>query len=200
MKVLHPILLLLFNIIASVALAEPPAATPVNSDRQDNYELAPNDLVSIKVFQEEDLDAKLRISKEGTVTFPLIGVVSIGGKTPQEAATTIKELLGKRFVRNPQVNVTVIEYAKRRFTILGQVQRPGVYSMPDRDSLVLLQAIGMAGGYTRNADPAKITLKRTVGGKETVLKLNAKTMANKGTSGAFEIRTDDVISVGESIF
>jgi len=197
-KALYPILLLLLNL--TVALAEPPSATPANSDRQTTYMLAPDDLVLIKVFQEEDLDSKLRISKDGTITFPLIGVVNIGGKTPQEAANVIKDVLGKRFVRNPQVNITVIEYAKRRFTVLGQVQRPGVYSMPDRDSLALLQAIGMAGGYTRNADPAKITLKRTVGGKETVYKLNAKTMANKGTAGAFAIQADDVISVNESLF
>jgi polysaccharide export outer membrane protein len=191
---------LFLTLVATVAFAQSPSAAAGDSDPQGTYALAPNDLVLIKVFQEDDLDSKLRISKEGTVTFPLIGVVGIGGKTPQEAANTIKELLGKRFLRNPQVNLTVIEYAKRRFTVLGQVQRPGVYSMPDRDAMVLLQAIGMAGGYTRNADPAKITVKRTAGGKESVYKLNAKTMANQGTSSKFEIHADDVISVGESIF
>lgn len=198
MKAFNLILFSLF-LIGTISAAET-ASPSGGSDKLSNYILAPNDLVSIKVFQEDDLDSKLRISKDGTITFPLIGAVNIGGKSPQEGATVIRNLLAKRFLRNPQVSLTVIEYAKRRFTVLGQVQRPGVYSMPDRDSLMLLQAIGMAGGYTRNADAAKITLKRTSGGKETVFKLNAKNMANQGTATGFEIQTDDVITVGESIF
>jgi len=58
-------------------------------------------------------------------------------------------MLAKDYLVNPQVNLTVMEYSKRRFIVLGQVQRPGAYDMPDRDSVRLLQAIGMAGGYTR---------------------------------------------------
>lgn len=178
--------------------AKPPETG--GSEGGENYALSPNDLVYIKVFQEDDLDSKLRISKDGTITMPLIGIVKIGGKSPQEAATSIRDMLAKRFLRHPQVNLTVIEYAKRRFTVLGQVQRPGAYAMPDRDSLMLLQAIGMAGGYTRIADPAKITLKRITSGKETLLKLNAKIMASKDESSAFEVQAGDVITVGESVF
>ncbi len=118
------------------------------------------------MFQEDDLDCVLRVSKDGTITFPLIGRVVIGGKTPQDAALAIKALLAKDYLVNPQVNVTVTEYAKRLFTVLGQVQRPGSYDLPDRDPLTLIQAIGMAGGYTRIADPGKITLKRTWMGKK----------------------------------
>jgi polysaccharide export outer membrane protein len=64
----------------------------------------------------------------------------------------------------------------------------------------LLQAIGMAGGYTRIADPGKITLKRTVNGKEGVFKLNAKRMASGDATSEFEVLPGDVITVGESLF
>ena len=180
-----------------------PVATAVSTDTEhdvSDYRLVPNDVVQIKVFQETDLDSILRVSQEGTVTFPLIGVVQIGGKSPQDAAGTIRQLLAKDYLVNPQVSLTVVEYAKRRFTVLGQVQRPGSYDLPDRELCTLIQAIGMAGGYTRIADPGRITLKRTVEGKESVLHLNAKAMAAGGEQSDFAVLPGDIISVGESIF
>ena len=170
--------------------AEPPA---------DNYILAPNDLVQVKVFQEDDLLSVVRLSREGTVTFPLIGVVKIGGCSPQAAARVIQDALGKDYLVNPHVTVTVIQYSKQHFTVLGQVQKPGDYDIPDRERMTLLRAIGTAGGYTRIADPAKITLKRIVDGQESVIKLNAKRMANENVS-TFEVLSGDVITVGESVF
>lgn len=194
------IALVTFLLFALMASGQSSRDTGSNPDRQSNYILAPNDLIDIRVFQEDDLASKVRISKDGSVTLPLIGPVAVGGKTTQEAARTIRELLAKDFLVNPQVNLTVVEYSKRRFTVLGQVNRPGAYDMPDRDSIGLLQAIGMAGGYTRIADPAKITLKRSANGKDSVMKLNAKTMASQGSSSGFEVQPGDVITVGESIF
>lgn len=187
-----------------VAGAQVPRAQPVaeasSGGTESNYALSANDMVKLKVFQEDDLESSVRISKDGTATFPLIGPVKIGGKSPQDAAKLIRDLLAKDYLVNPQVNLTVMEYAKRRFVVLGQVQRPGSYDMPDRDSMRLLQAIGMAGGYTRIADPGKIMLKRSVGGKEEIFKLNAKSMAKGDSKAEFEVLPGDVITVGESIF
>src|SRR5947209_2720643 len=76
----------------SARAQDQPAAPVVETSAVDStdYRLVPNDVVQIKVFQEADLDSILRVSKEGTITFPLIGAVTIGGKTPQDAALTIK--------------------------------------------------------------------------------------------------------------
>ena len=180
----------------------PAPATPIPSGAASSadYRLVTNDVIQIKVFQEDDLDSDLRISKDGTITFPLIGSVQVGGKTPQEAALLIKALLAKDYLVNPQVNVTVVQYSKRRFTVLGQVQRPGYYDLPDDEALTLIQAIGLAGGYTRIADPSKITLKRTVNGKESVLRLNARKMAGGDAESSFDVRAGDIITVGESVF
>lgn len=180
-------------------------AQPVPS-RQDaplatlsDYPLSAGDLIDVKVFQEDDLESKLRISDQGTITFPLIGVVRIGSMTAEAASQVIRAAL-KRYLVNPQVTLSVAEYSKRRFTVLGQVQKPGSYDMPDRDSLTLLEAIGMAGGYTPIADPSKIVLKRA--GKEggQVIKINASRMAKDDAVVAMQVRPGDVISVGESIF
>ncbi len=186
--------------VAVAQVAKPPVAEAVPSGGENNYVLSPNDLIKLTVFQENDLETTVRISKDGSVTFPLVGQVKIGGKSPQDAAKIVRDLLAKDFLVNPQVNLTVMEYSKRRFVVLGQVQRPGSYDMPDRDAMYLLQAIGMAGGYTRIADASKITLRRTINGKEDVIKLNAKSLAKEGSKADFEIQSGDVITVGESIF
>lgn len=173
---------------------------PVVDERASGYILAPNDLVDIKVFQEDDLESKVRISKEGTITFPLVGILRIGGKTPQEAARVVRDALAKGYLVNPQVTVNVLSYTKYRVTVLGQVQKPGTYDFPDREKLSLLEAIGLAGGYTRGANPSKVIVKRIVNGKESVYQLNAKNMASQGATKGFEVLPGDVITVAESMF
>ncbi|MDB6175431.1 MAG: Polysaccharide biosynthesis/export protein [Chthoniobacteraceae bacterium] len=166
----------------------------------DNYVLRGDDLVEIKVFQEDDLTTRVRIPSDGQISFPLIGSLRVGSRTVREAEDLIRKELGERFLVHPQVNLSVLEYARTIFTVIGQVQRPGTYKFPDRSSLNLVQAIGIAGGYTRIADTTRITLKRRTGGKELVQKLDAKRMAKENTTVAFEIKAGDIITVGERIF
>ena len=170
------------------------------ADSGASYVLAPNDVVEIKVFQEDDLESKLLVAQNGTISFPLIGMVSVGGRTPNDAAAAIRAALAKDYLVNPQVTVTVAEYGKRRFTVLGQVQKAGSYDMPEREQVHLLDAIAMAGGYTRIADASKITVKRRKDGKEVTLKLDAKAMAKDNQVASFLVEPSDVITVWESIF
>ena len=187
--------------IATQDLSQPtPSMQGVPRATLPDYSLSPGDLIEVKVFQEDDLESKLRISDEGTITFPLIGVVRIGGMTAQAASQVIRNAL-RRYLVNPQVTLIVSEYSKRRFTVLGQVQQPGSYEMPDRDPLTLLQAIGMAGGYTRIADPSKIVLKRvSSSGGDEVIKINASRMAKDNSISSIQVQPGDVITVRESIF
>jgi protein involved in polysaccharide export with SLBB domain len=164
------------------------------------YRLAPNDLIHVSVYQENDLESRLRISRDGSITFPLLGNVKVAGKTLDQAAAALKTLLEKDYLVNPQVTVTLLEQAARRFTVLGQVQRPGTFRIPDGEGIDLLQAIGMAGGYTRIANPAKVTIKRKNQGKEEVIQVNAKEMARDQNATALEIFPSDIITVNESLF
>src|SRR5260221_7661466 len=126
--------LLLSLLLGMWAPAQIPKAEAVSaSGNETNYVLSANDLVKLTVFQENDLETVVRISKDGTVTFPLIGPVKIGGRSPQDAAKTVRELLARDYLVNPQVNLTVMEYSKRRFIVLGEVQRPGAYQMSGRE-------------------------------------------------------------------
>ena len=166
----------------------------------DSYRLAPNDLVYIKVFEEDDLNSTLRVSETGDIVFPLIGTVKIGGMSVQTATRTIRDLLDARYLVNPQVSVTVLGYANRNVTVLGQVQHPGAFSLKDQGSVDLLRAIGLAGGFTRLANASKVTVKRTVQGRDTVLVLDADRMGVKSSAQPFTVLPGDTITVPERLF
>ena len=174
-------------------------ATPLRA-QQANYLLAPNDLVSVTVFQEDDLATRARVGNDGTISVPLIGSVRIGGKSVDEAAQMIRARLAKGYLVNPQVNVGVVEFAKRFVTVLGQVQKGGTFEFPNQGPLDLLQAIGLAGGYSKTANPSKIIVKRRVNGKDVVMQINGKALAGNTAAQPFEVLPGDTITVAESIF
>jgi len=177
-------------------------AGPCAVQAQDaNYKLSANDLLDFRVFQEPELDGVIRVAGDGTAIFPLIGTVGVGGKTITQATEEIKARYRDGYLVYPQVSLTVRTFAQKLFTVLGQVQKPGSYDMKGSDEITLLQAIGMAGGYTKIANPSRVTVKRLEeGGGERVIKLDAKRMARGGDSSSFYIKPGDVITVAESLF
>ena len=191
------------NAQTAVSPQAPPAAVAPqgqSSAALDNYILSPNDIVLVKVFEEPDLDSQHRIAQDGTINFPLVGAVPISGRTVAQAASTIRDKLLKGYLRNPQVRVNVIQYASRRITVLGQVQKPGSYVLPNEERVDLLQAIAMAGGFTRLADEGRVRIRRNVNGVETIIKVNAHAETKNSSSELFEVEPDDKITVGERIF
>lgn len=166
-----------------------------------NYKLSANDLLDFRVFQEPELDGVIRVSGDGNAIFPLIGAVPVAGKTITEATELIKARYRDGYLVYPQVSLTVRTYAQKLFTVLGQVQKPGSYDMKGSEEITLLQAIGMAGGYTKIANPGNVTVKRRLeGGREQVIKVDAKRMARGQDSASFFIKPGDVITVAESLF
>ena len=171
-------------------------ATAVSAPQ--GYVLSANDQVAVEVFGEEDLRSNGRLNAEGNLSLPLLGSVRLSGLTLTQAASRLTELYGRDYLVNPKVNVTLVGYAKRRFTILGQVNRPGSYEMPEGSpgGVDLMEAIAMAGGYTRIAAPERISVRRH---GDQLLKINAKRLA-KGDGGSFRVESGDTVTVGESIF
>jgi polysaccharide export outer membrane protein len=163
------------------------------------YKLTANDLIHIQVFQEDELQTTARIGKDGSIPFPLTGSVSLGGKTIPEATAALTQAL-KEYLIRPQVAVRIIEYTKRHFTVLGQVNRPGTFDLPDETPLSLLEGIGMAGGYSRIANPSKVTVKRHSQEGEKVFRLDAKQMARGSNAPSFHLQAGDTVVVEESLF
>jgi polysaccharide export outer membrane protein len=164
------------------------------------YHLAANDVVQVSVYQEADLDARVRIARDGSVTLPLLGDLKLGGMTIEEATGFIRDKLKDGYLVSPQVTLTITEYAKRRFTILGKVQRPGTYEMPDEQVVTLLQAIAAAGGYAASARDKAVAVNRIVGDKKVVFTVDADAMARNKDAPPFDIQPDDVITIPEKLF
>src|SRR5947207_15659156 len=157
------------------------------------YILSPNDQVAVEVFGEDDLRTNARLNGEGNLSLPLLGSVHLAGLTLAQAASKITELYGRDYLVSPRVNVSLVGYAKRRFTILGQVNRPGSYEMPEGspDGVDLLEAIAMAGGYTRIAAPERISVRRHIEGRnDQLMRVNAKRVA-KGEGSNFLVLPGD---------
>ncbi len=182
---------------ADTGLTAPMASLP--ADVPANYLLNANDLVEVKVFQEDDMDWTVRVTKDGTVNLPLVGSISVLRKTPDELGEIVRVRLHDGYLVHPQVSVKVMEFSKRRFTILGEVVKAGQIDFPDNSELTVLDAIGIAGGYTKSANPSRIYVKRKVGSKEIVLTVDANRMARREVA-PFKILPGDVITVGQTIF
>jgi polysaccharide biosynthesis/export protein len=166
------------------------------------YILIANDQVAVDVFGEDDLRTNGRLNGEGNLSVPLLGSIHLAGLTLTQAASKLTELYGRDYLVSPKVNVMLIGYAKRRFSVLGQVNRPGSYEMPDGSpgGIDLLEAIAMAGGYTRIAAPERVSVRRhPVTGSDQFFKVNAKRFT-KGSGGSFLVEPGDTVTVGESIF
>jgi len=123
-----------------------------------DYQLGAGDAIKISVFQNPDLTVETRVSESGTVTYPLIGAVTIGGLPIADAEQVIaNKLRDGGFVQKPQVNILLVQVRGNQVSVLGQVGRPGRYpieTMNTRVSDMLAQA---GGALTNGADTIVIS-------------------------------------------
>ena len=130
----------------------------------------------------------------------MIGRVTLRGKTIAQATETLRQRYMAGYLANPQVNLTVRAYAKKMFTMLGQVQKPGTYPIEGNESISLLRPSAWPGAIPGLLIPSNVVVKRNEGGIERVYHFNAKKMARTTTDSTFRIMPGDVITVAESIF
>ena len=164
-----------------------------------DYVLSPSDTVQMTVFHEPDLTTQARVANDGSIQLPLIGDLKVAGLAVRDARELIRKRYNADYLVEPQVYLNVMAFAERKFTILGQVAKPGTYPFPGGEHLGLLEAVGMAGDFTRLADRSAVSVKRTERGSEQTLKVNVKKLTLKDGKN-FELMPGDVITVGESWF
>ncbi len=165
-----------------------------NSTDSRDYVLGVNDLVRVTVYGSSDLSTESRLSAAGTINFPLIGEVKLGGLSSASAEKKISEALEKGgFVKQSQVNLVVIQYQSQFVSVLGDVYKPGKYAL-DRPS-VLSDALALAGGTTPNGSDM-ITLIRSVEGKSVKKEYDIRTLlAQGGDAYNPKVQGDDIIYV-----
>lgn len=126
----------------------------------ENYVLKPSDIISVEVYQENDLNKDVRVEGDGSVALSLVGKVKVAGMTVAEAQSLITDLYNRDYLVDPQVSVLVTSFSAKVVRILGSVARPGVVQIPPDRDLNLTEAIAGANGVTRIGNPKKITIKR----------------------------------------
>jgi polysaccharide export outer membrane protein len=157
-----------------------PAETAAKPDTKKNfiYKLTNTDRLRIVVFGEPDLATISRIDARGNVNLYLVGDVHVTGCTVNEAQKIIETAYRDgRFLRNPQVTISVEDYAPRTVTVDGQVKSPGPVSLPTESTLTVYQAIIRAGGFTDIAKGSAVTVTRLLpDGTKQVFTVNVENL------------------------
>jgi polysaccharide export outer membrane protein len=161
--------------------------------------LVPGDVIDFNIFREPDLTTQATIARDGTVQLPLIREIKLAGLSIRQARELLRKLYDSEYLVNPQVFLSVYKFAQRKFTIMGQVVRPGSYELQGGERIDLLEAVGLAGGFTRIANQGRIVIKRRHGGEVVVIRANAKRMIS-GKDAPIEVMPGDIITVSESWF
>ena len=159
--------------------------------------LGTGDLVEIRVFQESDLSGAYRISPEGTIDYPLCGKVSLNGMTSSQAADALTACLQNGFLKSPQVSVLIREYNSKKVFVFGEVQKPGTF--PYDENMTIIQAVTLAGGFTKTASKNSLNVTRIVDGQEVKIRIAAQDIGI-GREKNFFLRPGDIIFVPESFF
>jgi polysaccharide export outer membrane protein len=131
--------------VASAQGGDKAAAAP-------DYKLGPGDAIKVQVYQNPDLTVEARVSENGTISYPLVGSVPIGGMSISEAEKRIALALQKgQILKQPQVNIVLLQVRGNQVSVLGQVQRPGRFPL-ETTTVRVSDMLAAAGGVTPTGD------------------------------------------------
>ena len=179
--------------------------TPPGEDQQDpatqsvaEYRIGPRDVLSIDVFGLNDLDRKVRVLRDGSVSLPLLGSFQVSGLSPREAAAKIgKRLEDLQLVNDPQVSIFVEEYVSRSVSIQGAVQKPGVYPMIGNTTLLemLSEAGGLLGRANERAGAEVVIVRRDTRGEQRRLVIDGSLLAQGEPRSNIFLEPGDIVLV-----
>lgn len=129
------------------------------------------------------------VDSDGNIEFPVLGTVHVAGLTRQELVEKLKEEISK-YVQNPIVNIKIVNF---QVTVLGEVVRPGTFTVPD-ERISLPKALGLAGDLTIYGQRNNVLVMRETGGK-TEYKYIDLTSSDFINSSYYYLQQNDVIYV-----
>jgi polysaccharide export outer membrane protein len=134
------------------------------------YRVGPQDVLDISVFNVAQLTRISQVADDGSINFPLIGELQVGGKTTRQIEADMAGRLGARYLQSPQVSVIVKEYNSQRVTVEGEVRKPGVY--PIKGGTTLLQSIAQAEGVNNDTASSTALVFRNTGSGRSVARFD----------------------------
>jgi polysaccharide export outer membrane protein len=160
----------------------------------DDYVVAPGDLLTVQVWDNEKLSAKARVRADGRISMPLLNDVPVGGRSPVQIARDLEERLrAAKLVLAPRVNVVLDETTPTTVSVLGKVARVGAYPLPQGSGVA--EALASAGGLTEFAHADRIYVLRRA--PEPVrIRFTFGAVTGRSTRAAlFRLRAGDVVVV-----
>jgi polysaccharide export outer membrane protein len=146
LKLLRSTLSFAFACWTAVAAAQN-ASTPAGE-----YQLGPGDSIRVQVYQSPDLTVEARVSESGTISYPLIGGVRVGGLSIGQAEKRIAdELRTKNILKAPQVNIVLLQVRGNQVSVLGQVNKPGRFPL-ETVNVRVSDMLAAAGGVMPTGD------------------------------------------------
>ena len=130
------------------------------------------DVLTVRVFGVEELDGSYQVDHQGNVKIPLIGTQNAKGYTALEFSEKLEEELGRAYLQDPDVTVSIKEGLSPRVTIEGSVNSPGVYDISG--SISLLQVVALGGGLSEDANPERVIVFRQIEGERHAAGFNLK--------------------------
>jgi polysaccharide export outer membrane protein len=176
----------------TVAPARPPAV-PDSNPSDDSFVIGSDDVLSINVWKEPDFSSRsTQVRSDGKISLPLVGEIPAAGLTPSKLEENLAAKL-RNYITRPQVTVIVEQINSKKFNILGQVARPGSYSLESASTIV--DAIAIAGGPRDFAKQKSIyILRENLGGAQTRIMFNYKDFL-KGKDRNVKLKPHDTIVV-----
>ncbi len=204
-RTLRPLLAALLAVSAFGLIAR--AAPVVKTDKSNFvYRLTITDRIRVAVFQEDDLAVIARIDSRGNVNLKLVGDLPVAGLTVNEAQRAVeKAYRDGRYLRSPQVTVTIEDYAPREVSIQGQVKAPGRYLLPIEATFSIIELVTKAGGLTDIARGSDVIITRVLAdGSKTTFHVDVDSIIRgKKTDGKnappLELQAGDIVFVPERV-
>jgi polysaccharide export outer membrane protein len=137
-----------------------------------------------------------------------VHTVPVAGKTIAEAREIIRRLYEKDYLVSADVTVTLLELArtnkvekpKLKFTVAGEVKKPGIIEIPEGEKLDLVNAIALAGDFTPVANKRKVSVKRREGEVAKTYEIDVQSMLRDAKAKPFEVKPGDFIEVRQTLF
>jgi polysaccharide export outer membrane protein len=161
----------------------------------EEYRVGPMDTLDVSVYQAPDVSRIVQVDAAGQIGMPIIGAVPVAGKTVNEIRDELTVRLKARYLRSPEVTVSVKEFASQKVTVDGSVGQPGVYPLIGKTTLV--QAVAMARGLNREANEKKVAVFRTVNNQRMVAVFDLNDIRT-GKLADPQIFANDVVFVDRS--
>ncbi len=162
------------------------------------YVVGPGDVLQVTVWKESSLDRQVRVREDGYFTFPPVGDVEAVGLTTENLASRLEEQLFTFTRSTTRVTITVVEFNSKYVILSGAVNQPGRYAFEIIPSLP--RVIGLAGGATPGARLSEVSIVRTIGAREEVLRVNLSQFLESGNLEQVpELKPGDVVNVPGSV-